>query len=164
MESRTRKKNTTSLTQKLRKAIGNINVDVFGYEKNVTRNIHTYFDRISKETDMPKDQIIVRIFKDYGQIRVCVHKEGKRIKEIPVSELVMLFTNTDPLGLPHLQQKAIDGIQSFMMEYCTTHLIHPSNLHICILTSGDQVFVKGINGTREIGAIPLMTLIKHFTK
>ncbi len=162
MENRTNEK--PSLAQKLKKVIGNINVDVFGYEKNVTRNIQSYFDRLAKETGMPKDQIIIRIFRDYGQISVCVHRHGKRIKQIPVSELVTLFTNINPSGLPHLEQKALSGIKDFMLEYCKTHLIHPDNLHICILTAQNQVIVKGVNRTDEIGTIPLTVLIKHFTK
>ena len=164
MENKTSRKNTRSLTQKLRNVLSNIQVDVWGYEKTVTKNIHSYFHRLSGETGIPKDGIIVRIFRDYGQIRVCVHKQGKRIKEIPVSELILLLTNTHPSALPQLQEKVVTGIQKFMMDYCATHLIHPDNLHICILTSGEKVFVKGVNRTDEIGLIPLMVLIKHFTR
>lgn len=163
MENKTNKKRSL-LAQKLKKAIGTIQVDVFGYEKSATRNIHTYFDRLSKQTNMPKDEIIVRIFRDYGQIRVCVHKQGKRIKEIPVNELIFLFTNTDPSGFVNLEQKTTARIQNFIQKYAATHGLPPCDVHICILTSGDRVIVKGIHRTEEIGTIPLMTLINHFTK
>ncbi len=163
MGSKTREKKPT-LAEKLKKVIGNISVDVFGYEKNVSQNIHTYYDRLSKETGMAKDEIIVRIFKDFEEIRVCVHKQGKRIKEIPVSELIILFTNIDPSGLPHLEQKAISDIQKFMSAYAMEYAIDPSHLHICILTCGDKVIVRGVHKTDELGVIPLMSLIKHFTK
>ena len=163
MKSKTKTKSKTSLSQKLKKAVSTIHVDVFGYKKTVTRNIHIYLERIASETKLAKEQVIVRIFKDYGQIRIGIHKEGKRIKEIPVSELVVLFTNTDPSGLPQLEQKAAKGIQSFMENYCATHNVPLDNLHICILTSGESVLVKGFDRTQEISTIPLLTLIKHFT-
>ena len=49
MEQKT-KRRSPRLAEKLKRAVQNLNVDVFGYESKVTKNIINYFSKLSKET------------------------------------------------------------------------------------------------------------------
>lgn len=152
------------LGYKLKAALQGIQVDIFGYEKNVTRNIIAYFERLSEETGIASCQIIVRIFMDNDTIRARVHRDGRLVKEISITKLICLFTSTDATGLPQLEQKVMSGIRSFITDFAKEHHISSEQLHICILSSDHKVWVKGAYRTRPIADIPLSVLIKHFTK
>ncbi|WP_281989755.1 hypothetical protein [Aquimarina aggregata] len=161
MEQKTKKK-SPRLAEKLKKAVQNLNVDVFGYESKVTKNIITYFSKLSKETGISQDGLIVRIFKDGTAIQVAVYNQGRCVKRIPVKELIVLFTNSEPSGLFTLEAKVLRGIGTFMAEFSETHHLNIAQLQICISTSHDKVWVKGYSGTAFIKDIPLGVLIKHF--
>ncbi|WP_025663328.1 hypothetical protein [Aquimarina megaterium] len=161
MEQKTKKK-SSRLAQKLRKAVQNLNVDVFGYESKVTTNIISYFSKLSKETDLPQDRLVVRIFKDRTTINVAVHNQGRPVKKIPVKELITLFTNSEPSGLFSLEAKVIRGIETFMDGFSNTHQMNVEQLQICIITSHDKVWIKGYSGIELVEDIPLGVLIKHF--
>jgi hypothetical protein len=161
MEQKTRKK-SPRLAQKLRKAVQNLNVDVFGYESKVTHNIISYFSKLSKETGLQEDRLVVRIFKDREMIRVAVYNQGRLVKKIPLKELIMLFTNSKCSGLFNLEAKAIRGIETFMAEFSKNHAMNVDQLQICIVTSHDKVWIKGYKGIVFLQDIPLGVLIKHF--
>jgi hypothetical protein len=161
MEQKT-KRRSPRLAQKLRKAVQNLNVDVFGYESKVTTNIISYFLNLSKETGLPQDRLVVRIFKDGETINVAVHNQGRPVKKISVKELITLFTNSEPSELFNLETKIIEGIQAFMLVFSNTHQMRVEQLQICILTSHDKVWVKGYKGIEFVQDIPLNVLIKHF--
>ncbi|TPN87166.1 MULTISPECIES: hypothetical protein [Aquimarina] len=163
MEQKT-KRRSPRLAEKLKKAVQNLNVDVFGYESKVTKNIINYFSKLSKETGLPQDRLVVRIFKDRTIINVAVHNQGRPVKKIPVKELITLFTNSEPSGLFNLEAKVVQGIEAFMVEFSDTHNIGVDQLQICIITSHDKVWVKGYKGIDLIKDIPLGVLIKHFTQ
>lgn len=163
MEQKT-KRRSPRLAEKLRNAVQNLNVDVFGYESKVTKNIISYFSKLSKETGLPPDRLIVRIFKDRTAINVAVHNQGRPVKKIPVKELITLFTNSEPSGLFNLEAKVIRGIETFMSEFSDKQRIQVEELQICIVTSHDKVWVKGYQGITHIKDIPLGVLIKHFTQ
>lgn len=152
------------LGHKLKAALQGIEVDIFGYEKNVTRNIIAYFNRLSKETRIEPSGIIVRIFMDGDTVRSRVYRNGRLAKEISITELICLFTSTDATGLPQLEQKVIQGIRTFITDFSKEHHISSEQLHICILSSDHKVWVKGAYRTRTIADISLGVLIKHFTQ
>lgn len=161
MEQKTRKK-SPRLAQKLRKAVQNLNVDVFGYESKVTKNVITYFSKLSKETGLLQDRLVVRIFKDRETICVAVYNQGRLVKKIPLKELIILFTNSEPSELFNLEAKVIRGIETFMAEFSKNHAMNVDQLQICIVTSHDKVWIKGYKGIAFIQDIPLGVLIKHF--
>ncbi len=161
MEQKTRKK-SPRLAEKLRKAVQNLNVDVFGYESKVRHNIITYFSRLSKETGLPQDRLVVRMFSDRETIFVGVYNHGRLVKRIPVPELIMLFTNSKPSGLFDLEAKVTKGMKTFMLEFSERHAMNMDQLQICIVTSHDKVWIKGYRGAAFIADIPLAMLMKHF--
>lgn len=161
MEQKTRNK-SLRLAQKLKKAVQNLNVDVFGYESKVRHNIITYFSRLSKETRLQQDHLVVRMFRDRETIFVGMYNHGRLVKRIPVSELIMLFTNSKPSGLFDLEAKVTKGMNTFMSEFSKGHSMNVDQLQICIVTDHDKVWVKGYKGIEFVQDIPLGVLIKHF--
>ncbi|TSE10315.1 hypothetical protein [Aquimarina algiphila] len=158
MEQKTKRK-SPRLAEKLRKAVKNLNVDVFGYETRVTKNIISYFSKLSKETDLPQDRLVVRIFKDRTAINVAVHNQGRPVKKIPVKELITLFTNSEPSGFFNLEAKVIRGIETFMAEFSEAHNLNVDQLQICIITSHDKVWVKGYKGGNSCQTDPPIPII-----
>lgn len=152
------------LTQKLRKVVQNLNVDIFGYESKVTANIINYFSKLSKEINVPQDRLVVRIFKDSATVNVAVYNHGSPVKKIPVKELITLFTNAEPSGLFNLEAQVLRGIETFMDGFSDTHNINIEQLQICISTSHDKVLIKGYRGVEFTADIPLGFLIKHFVQ
>ncbi len=161
MKLKFQKKNPR-LGEKLKYVMQNLAVDVFGYESKVTKNIITYFSRLSKETCITQDELVVRIFKDRATIRVVIYKQGKPVKEIPVKELIRLFTNTTAIF--HMETKVIQGIKIFMKDFSTAHTMDIDGLHICIMTRSGKAWIKGYDGVTPIRDIPLGVLIKHFMR
>ena len=158
------KKRTSRLAEKLRKAAQNLNVDVFGYESKVTRNIIKCFSELSKETGLEENRLIIRIFRDRGAINVAVYNQGIPIKKISVKELITLFTNSEPSGIFNLETSVVKGIESFMVDISKRNNITVSQLQICITTIQDIVIVKAYKGIEFVEDIPLGVLIKHFTR
>jgi len=166
MKAKTQKteKKSPRLVEKLRKAVQHLNVDVFGYEPKVTHNIIDYFSKLSQQTGIPQDSLVVRIFKDSGAINAAIYHQGRPVKRIPVKELIMLFTNSEPSGLFSLETRVVRGVESFMEGFSTTHDIDATQLQICIITSHNKVWIKGYRGITLVKDIPLAVLIKHFTQ
>lgn len=156
------KKRSSRLAEKLRNAVHNLNADVFGYESRVTKNIIGYVEKLSTETGLPPDRLVVRIFKDSTAIHVAVYNQGIPVKKITIKELIILFTNSEPSVLFNLEAKVVQGIETFMNTFCETHHIGVEELQICIVTSYDKVWVKGYQGITYIADIPLSVLIKYF--
>ena len=163
MKQKTRnKKNRIGL--KLKKAVQNLHIDVFGYEPKVTTNIQSYFTTLSKDTGIPKERLVVRIFRDSPAMRVAVYYHGTAVKDISLQELVFLFTNSTPNGLFNMEDTVRDGMHRFMQEFSQTHAVDVDRLHICISTNIDAVRIRSYDGTKAIQDIPLKVLIKHFMK
>jgi len=148
-----------SLSQRLKNVATNIHVDVFGYEKQVEHNILSYFKVLSKKTSIPTQRIIVRIFKDQGNIRSCMYQKGKCIYDIPLTELIFLFT-----GVPtsQLESKITTTIKSILFDLAKTYHLDHNAFQICIVSRNDKAIVMGVSKTEVVGEIPIKTLIPYF--
>lgn len=51
------KKKSGALGRKLKGALTDLSVDIFGYEKMVTKNISNRIDYISRRLEIPKEQL-----------------------------------------------------------------------------------------------------------
>lgn len=150
------------MSSKLKAAMQNISVDVFGYEAKVTANILEYFENIAVELEIPRERVVLRIFNDDAGIQTKIYKEGKIAKKISVAELITIFTKTAPSPLFSLEEKTTKNIQHFISDYANAHGIISEEVQLCILTGAHQVWIVGYSGAKTVGNIPLKTLIKHF--
>ncbi|QKX05339.1 hypothetical protein HN014_10565 [Aquimarina sp. TRL1] len=160
MKRQTNQKNL-SLKQKLKHAIAHLHADVFGYEKSVTRNVISYFKKLSENTGIPSDQIIVRMFKQPGTIKTYVHKDGKVVREVTVGELIELFSGSSQLT--GLEYKIVEKILRFMDDLKASHGDDSTEFHICFLAQQSQVRILAVYGNKVTQSIALKTLIKYFT-
>ncbi|WP_298546217.1 hypothetical protein [uncultured Aquimarina sp.] len=163
MKSKTHRK-SPRLADKLKKAVQHLHVDVFGYESKVTQNITNYFSELSEETGIPRDRLILRIFKDVVNFRVGVYQEGRFVKRSAVWKLTALFIGTASSNLFDLEEKVVHKIDAFLKQLATTHQTDDEQLQICIGFHQDKVQVRAYQGIQYLDDIPLRVLIKHFTQ
>ncbi|WP_025741944.1 hypothetical protein [Aquimarina pacifica] len=150
------------LGQKIKEAIQTLHVDVFGYEKTTTTNILGYFEQLSKTMHWNKEKILVRIFTSEYEIHARIYNQGCIFREIPMRELILLFTNSHPL--PGVEDKVKNGIHSFFTSFAQEHHIPIASLHICISVEHNSVTIQGCYQTQCVAVIPLRVLIQHFTQ
>ena len=77
------KKNDASLSKKLKGALTDLTVDIFGYEKMVTKNITNRTNYISNRLQIPKDRLYIRIFQKDHIIRSFLYNQSKPVSAIP---------------------------------------------------------------------------------
>ncbi len=80
------------LGRRLKAAMQNIHVDVFGYQAKVTSNILDYFESTSKELQIPRERLLIRIFCSPEPLRIAIYQNGRILRQIPIHELVTVFT------------------------------------------------------------------------
>lgn len=148
-----------SLSERLKKAVTSIHVDVFGHEKQVQQNIRSYFKELSKKIEIPVDRIVVRIFKDQGHVRSCIYQKGRCVYEISLKELILLFTGTHPTTL---ENKVSQTIKLILNDFAVRHHVDDTMLQLCILVKNDTPYIKGVCKTKVIGGLKIKTLIPYF--
>ncbi len=151
-----------SLKTRLQQAATNIQVDVFGYHKQVTENIQQYFRKLAAQTGIPSKQLILRIYQDQSRIRVCIYHKGILKKELQLHELIAVFTagNSNYLGL---EQRVTTGVFELLKHWATLHEITSSQVQFCIACSEKQVWINVYAIKGYLGELPLKTLMKKFT-
>ena len=85
------KKNDASLSKKLKGALTDLTVDIFGYEKMVTKTITNRTNYISNRLQIPKDRLYIRIFQKDHIIRSFLYNQSKPVSAIPTQELTYFF-------------------------------------------------------------------------
>ncbi len=154
-------KSKTRITKKLQQAVTNLSVDVFGLEEKANQNIVTYLKDVSTKTGIPKEELLVRIFRT-NLIRSCIYQNVKPLREVPTQELISVFTAMDNGISEALQQNVVKGISTFFDGVSNAHNIPLTHIHICIDTKADKVRIRAFNKATFLEKIELKTLIKHF--
>ena len=157
MNQKTQSKSST-LGAKLKKAVQHLQVDVFGYEPKVTKNVLTYFSELSRTTKIPKERLFLRMFDDGESVRTVVYYQGRLIKKISVKELITIFTGVTL----HMESQVTHKMQAFMQEVAAKHHITTTELQLCIVTDREKVWVRAYDRTRFLTVVPLKELVKHF--
>ncbi|MEO9870393.1 MAG: hypothetical protein ABJQ69_03760 [Ekhidna sp.] len=140
-----------------------VSVDLFGYEKNVTKNVIKYFEKVSVEQCAPVSQLFIRIYRESpGTVRVFLHQNGKILKEIPVGELVCFFAGEGISKLLGIELKVIDSVSRYLEEFAKANEMHLDQLCILISYNQKQVEVNAYNRNKHEQDIPLIELVKYF--
>ena len=155
------KRKRPGLKQKLKYAVESISVDVFGYEKKVTKNAVAYLDKAARELRVPYEQLFARIVKQNVTVRVYLHHQGRQLKEVPVRELVLFFAGQEATVLG-LESRVADSISKYLDELAKENEIHLDLLHVRISGSGNKVIVGAYNNHLHVKDIPVKDLVKHF--
>ena len=150
------------LTQKLKNAVENISVDVFGYEKKITRNVVQYLNKAARDHSIPYEQLFARIIKQNVTIRVFLHHNGRQLKEIRVKELVHFFAGQEAADLLGMESKVIESVGKYLDELSKDNEIPLKMLHVRISGSGKKAVVEVYNEHQFIRNIPIKDLVKFF--
>lgn len=156
------KKSGTALSNKLKGALTDLSVDVFGYEKIVTKNILKQTDYISKKLEIPRERLYVRIFQKNHIIRAFLYDQQKPLHAIPIDELAYFFVNPETVALASIQNKMAFSIKQYLKELADANKIHVESTRIWIYTKGSAVNVMAFQNDEFIKDITLSSLIKYF--
>ncbi len=155
-------KKTPGLGEKVKLAMSRLTAATFGYEKKAKSAICSYLNMLSKQRGIPKDRLVVRIQKDFGQIKAMVYHNGKCIQEISMEQLITVFTGLDPDGLPHLKEKVENGIDSLIKDVAKANGLDKNGVQLCIVNSCKEVWVTAQQGTSDRIPIAFGELIAYF--
>ena len=140
-----------------------VDIDPFGYEKKVTKNVITYLDKISRQEKVPLARLFARINKKGVNLRVFLHHNSKLLKEVPVGELVSIFTGGDGQVLG-IHKKVIPKIDAYLQAFAKANNITLEKLNVLISADYNEVVIEAYNDQEHTKYIPLKELIKHFKK
>ncbi len=155
-------KKKLGLKDKLKNAVENISVDIFGYEKKITKNVVQYLNKTAIEQRIPSDQIFARIIKQDVTVRVFIHHRGMQLKEVPVKELATFFAGEGTTELFDIENKVAQSVGKYIDELSKEHEVRDDNLHVRISTSDFKVIVSAYNHLQFIKFIPVKDLVKYF--
>lgn len=156
-------KKKAGLKQQLKQATRNISVDVFGYEKKITKNVIRYLEGVAKEHQVPGGQVVVQLIKEPTTVRVFLYHKSTLLKEVPVRELVVFFAGKDNASLLGVETKVINGMMGYMDSFINFHKLRDKKLLIRIATDAKRVVVGAYHQQRHIKDIPIKELIHYFT-
>ena len=156
------KKKKTSLGNKLKGALTDLSVDIFGYEKMVTKNIVNRMTYVSKRLEIPKERLYVRIFQKNHVIKSFLYDQGKPITAIPTGELAYFFMEEQLAAVGDLQNKVAFSIKQYLKEFADANLIDEESIRIWIHVQDEKVQVRAFQGEEFIKALPIDSLIRHF--
>jgi len=149
------------LKVRLKNAVENLSVDIFGYEKKITKNIIGYLEKAGKQKGILCEHLRVRIVRHQDTVRVFLHHNGRQIREVPVKELVGFFIG-DGADLLGIEAKVVGGVIGYMDGFSNFHEMPHDSLQVFIAAQGSTVVVKAFDNTRHIKDIPVKDLIKYF--
>ena len=141
------KKNDASLSKKLKGALTDLTVDIFGYEKMVTKTITNRTNYISNRLQIPKDRLYIRIFQKDHIIRSFLYNQSKPVSAIPTQELTYFFMEEQLAQL---------------YKFAEANRIDEESVRIWIHLKDDKVQVRAFQNEEFIKQIPLNSLIKYF--
>lgn len=156
------KKTGTSLGNKLKGALTDLSVDVFGYEKLVTKNILNHTNHISRKLNVPKERLYIRIFQKNHIIRAFLYNQEKPMYAIPMEELALFFIDPGTAALVNTQNKMAFSIKKYLKEFAEANKIHEESIRVWINVKESKVIVRAFQNNDFIKEISLSSLIKYF--
>ncbi|WP_407264916.1 hypothetical protein R5N98_12680 [Tenacibaculum maritimum] len=156
------KKKNGALGRKLKGALTDLSVDIFGYEKMVTKNIVNRTDYISKRLEISKERLYIRIFQKNHSIKSFLYDKDKPITAIPTGELTYFFLEEQIAQLGDYQNKVAFSIKKYIKEFADANRMDEESIRIWIHVKDAKVYVRAFQGEEFIKALPLNSLIKYF--
>ena len=153
---------SSGLSERLRNAVENISVDVFGYEKKVAANVLSYLRQVARDEGVRYDVLHVRIIRQPARLRAFLHLRDKQLREIPLRELIAFFAGEIIATLPGVEAKITAKVSGFLQELSEKSRIEPDKLKVCISAEGEKIIVRAHYNHLLIEDIPLRDLVKYF--
>lgn len=156
------KNKKTGIRQRIKSYLEGVTIDPFGHEKSVIKNVVRYLERISEQEGVPLARIFTRISLKGIDLRVYLHHNSKLLKEVPISELVQIFTGKELAEMPGIEKKVVDEAGLYLHDFAVAHNILLNQLNVLISSDGNEVAIEAYNDQKHAKYIPLAELIKHF--
>ena len=161
------KKSSTPLSDKLKGAIENISVDVFGYEKTITKTLIKRLEFYSKKIKKPVEGIHLKIYlRNYENkyiVKAFLSDRNKAILTINTKDLVSFFLNESNSYLID-NDKITHSIKDYLYEFAQANKIDNEFISISIYNKDKNIEVQAFNKLHFVKLISLTSLIKHFKK
>ncbi len=149
-----------SIKERIKAHMEKITIDVFGYEKKVSKSVTEYLSILSSKENIPQELLNIKISRPRNQISVEMLSHNTVIKPIPSRELVSFFTGD--VMMPGLYNKIILQTCKFLELLSQETNITWENLNIRISNPADKVLVAVFDGHTFRKFIPVRELIKFF--
>lgn len=155
-------KKSKSLREKLKDAVTDLTVDIFGYQKKISDNIISHTELISKQIMVPKERLFLKIFQKDHSIKAFLFNQSRAIQVVPVKELSHFFMDRDTASLPSIQNKIAFGIKKYLKDFSIENNLDVEVIDIWIHVKGDKVMIQAFNKDQFIKDISISSLIKFF--
>lgn len=155
-------KSNKTLNEKLKEALSNLSIDLFGYEKQVTANFLNYITTVSERLKIPKSCLYIRIRKKDKKIQAFLYHQNQLQQAIPIEDLAFYFVNPNTAVLINIQKRIINPINTYLEKLASTNRLTEEQACIWMNAQNDIVFVKAFNGDTFIKDISLASLIKKY--
>ena len=155
-------KNSARLSRKLKGALTDISVDIFGYEKKISNNIINHTRKIAVREKIIPEQLYVRLFEQNDKLKAFLYRQNRPIRAIAVDELVDFFLDQGASTFLDVQNKITVSIKKYLIEFSEANKIHEENTQIWINVKDDLVTIRAFNNSKFIKEISLSSLIKYF--
>lgn len=156
------KKKNAALGNKLKGAIAEISIDVFGYEKKISQNIISYTEHIAQWYVIPVERIYLRIYQEEHKVISFLFNQDALLKNIPTDELSYFFLEDSIAALPNVRNKIAFSIKRYLKEFATANKISEQEVQIWLNVKNEVVTVKAFHKDIYIKEISLLSLIKYF--
>ncbi len=157
-------KKNTSLGVKLKEAVIDLSVDVFGYEKIISDNIINHTEIYAEKLRIPSKRLSLRIFQKNHTIKAFLYDQNKALLLIPNEELAYFFIDKGAAQITGTANKIAFNIKQYLKDFASANKIAEESIRIWINTTDDLVEVRAFKNQEFQGTISLNSLIKYFKK
>lgn len=160
MKHKTQSKGT--LSSKLKDALTDISVDIFGYEKMVSANIINRTIYLSERIKVPKERLFLRIFQTNHQIKSFLYNNDTPITAIATEDLAHFFLNNQMANTGSVKHKIAFSIKQYLKDFAVANRTEEENICIWIHVKDDKVQVRAFQNDSFVKHLSLHSLIKYF--
>lgn len=155
-------KQNSTIKAKLKGALTDLSVDIFGYEKMVSKNIIKRTTYISNRIHIPKERLFIRLFQTEHQIKSLLYDNDKPLSSIPTEDLTYFFLDEQTASLGSIKNKIAFSIKQYLKDFAEANRIDDHSVRIWIHVKDEKVHVRAFQNEEFIKQIPLNSLIKYF--
>ncbi|EDP94129.1 hypothetical protein U8527_06665 [Kordia algicida OT-1] len=159
---KTSKNTLSTFSQKIRNAVTDLSVDIFGYEKMVTKNIIQNTAFISSKTKIPKARLFLKIVQKDHTIKAYLFDQSKAIQAIPTKELAYFFIDRETAELSRIQNKIAFSIKKYLNDFALKNGLNVENLAVWIHVKDEKVIIDAFDKDQFVKEISMSSLIKFF--
>lgn len=160
MKNKTKQNGT--LGAKLKDALTDLSVDIFGYEKMVSSNIIKRTCYISNRLQIPEERLFIRIFQVEHKIKALLYDKDKPLSTIPTEDLTYFFLDEQTATVGSIKNKIAFSIKQYVKDFAEANRIDEHSVRIWIHVKDKNVHVRAFQNEEFIKQIPLNSLIKYF--